>query len=77
MSFPVRCFTCNKVIGCLEQRYNSMIDEGVSREDTLNNLKISRYCCRRMFLSHVDVISQLLKYSDRTNVSSKKDSKKY
>jgi hypothetical protein len=34
-----------------------------ARRDILDTLKLKRYCCRRMFLTHVDLIDQLLEYN--------------
>ena len=31
-------------------------------ENALNSLKVERYCCRRMFLSHVEVMDKIVKY---------------
>lgn len=60
MSFPVRCFNCNKVIGKYEQKYNNLIDSGLSQKETLDRLGMTRYCCRRMFLGHINIIDSLL-----------------
>lgn len=60
MAFPVRCFTCNKVIGHFEEKYNNLIESGSSAKDTLDTIGMTRYCCRRMFLGHVNIIDQLL-----------------
>lgn len=74
MLIPVRCFSCNKVIGHLWNEYNEKIEqyikEGCSeyivRDKVFNEIGFSsnKYCCRRMFLGHVDVIDELLKYSN-------------
>ena len=63
MAFPVRCFTCNKVIGKYEEKYNKMVEDKIDSDQIFKTLNITRYCCRRMFLGHVDLITQLLKYS--------------
>ncbi|MEM2909350.1 MAG: DNA-directed RNA polymerase subunit N [Candidatus Bilamarchaeaceae archaeon] len=62
MEFPVRCFTCGSVIGHLYADYKKLTAEK-SVEVALDELGIRRYCCRRMFLSHVDTIENLVKYS--------------
>lgn len=62
--FPVRCFTCGKVTGKYEQKYNEKIKEGLKKAEILDSLGMSRYCCRRIFLTYVNVVDQLLQYPD-------------
>lgn len=64
---PVRCFTCNKVIAHKEKKYNDMVKSGMKKDDVLDSLNMKRYCCRRMFLGHVDINDQLLLYSNDIN----------
>ncbi|KCZ72065.1 DNA-directed RNA polymerase, subunit N (RpoN/RPB10) [Candidatus Methanoperedens nitroreducens] len=58
---PVRCFTCGKVI-------SSVWDEYKKRTQTeepgkvLDDLGIERYCCRRMLLTHVELVDLLAPY---------------
>lgn len=47
--------------------------------DALDELQLKRYCCRRMVLTHVDLIEKLLHYNralflDCSNVTSEADS---
>ena len=72
MIIPVRCFSCGKVIAhkwdefCMlvgERDENGNPKEGVDVGKILDKLGFSRYCCRRMFLSHVDLIDKLLNYN--------------
>lgn len=61
MEFPVRCFTCGAVIGHLYEDYVKIAKEK-SPEVALAELGVERYCCRRMFLSHVDIVDIITKY---------------
>jgi len=61
MEFPVRCFTCGSVIGHLYEKYRDETKEK-KPDVVLDELGLERYCCRRMFLSHVDLIDRVLKY---------------
>jgi DNA-directed RNA polymerase subunit N (RpoN/RPB10) len=64
MIIPVRCFTCNKTISHLWNEYESLIKSGNEPKKVLDLLKIERYCCRRMFLSNVDILDKLMMYSE-------------
>lgn len=61
--FPVRCFTCGKVIGHLWEDYQKRVASGEDPKQVLDSLNVKRICCRRMFISHVDYIDELLSYS--------------
>ncbi|OIR57859.1 MAG: DNA-directed RNA polymerases I, II, and III subunit RPABC5 [Amphiamblys sp. WSBS2006] len=64
MIIPVRCFTCGKVVGSLWTRYQEAIQEGKEPKDTLDSLGLRRYCCRRMLLTHVDLIEKIMMYNN-------------
>jgi len=59
---PVRCFTCGKPIGHLYEEFKKRVDEGEDPKKVLDELNVKRYCCRRMLLSHVDLIDELLMF---------------
>ncbi len=61
MEFPVRCFTCGKVIGDLYEDYKRDCKDK-KPEEVLDSLGVERYCCRRMFVGHVDVIGTISRY---------------
>ncbi len=61
MIIPVRCFSCGKVIA---DKYEKFL-ELAKKEDpkkVLDSLGLERYCCRRMVLSHVDFMDEVIKY---------------
>lgn len=62
MIVPVRCFTCGKVIGNVYENYKSRVDNGEDPEEVMDDLGIERYCCRRMLLSHKDLIDEVMQY---------------
>ena len=64
MLIPVRCFTCNKVIASKWDKYNDLLRKGQTIEIALNEIGFRRYCCRRMFLSHVNTIDKLLELNE-------------
>lgn len=62
MIIPVRCFTCGKVIGDKWEDFATRVREGEDAAKVLNDLNVTRYCCRRMLLSHVEIIDEIIKF---------------
>jgi len=73
MIVPIRCFTCGKVIGDIYEEYKKRYDEykkaveaGEKPKETpkqiLDDLGLERYCCRRMLLTHVELIGEAAPY---------------
>lgn len=63
MMIPVRCFSCGKVVGGKFEEYKKRTEKGEQAGIVLDELGVERYCCRRMLMSHVDVIDELMKFS--------------
>ena len=61
MEFPVRCFTCGSVIGHLYEQYKGSLSDK-KPDAVLDELGVDRYCCRRMFIGHVDIVQNVLRY---------------
>ncbi len=62
MMIPVRCFTCGSVIADRYEEYSKRIEAGDDPAKVLDDLGINRYCCRRMLLSQVDVIDEIIQH---------------
>ncbi|NLL94786.1 MAG: DNA-directed RNA polymerase subunit N [Thermoplasmatales archaeon] len=60
MIIPVRCFTCGKVVGSAYPEYARRVSMGESPEKVLDEIGLERYCCRRMIISHADLIKEVL-----------------
>ena len=62
MIIPVRCFTCGKVIGHLWEDYKKRTENGEDRGKVLDDLKVKRYCCRQLFMGHVDLLKEVSQF---------------
>ncbi len=72
MIIPVRCFSCGRVIAsdyiAFVNKVN-LIRETENRDPTpeeiqkiFDEIGVKRYCCRRMILSHVDLIDDTMAF---------------
>jgi DNA-directed RNA polymerase subunit N len=63
MMVPVRCFTCGKVVGEYWEEYKARVNEdGEDPEKVLDELGVERHCCRRMLVSHKDLVDIVAPY---------------
>ncbi|HEU5461904.1 MAG TPA: DNA-directed RNA polymerase subunit N [Nitrososphaeraceae archaeon] len=62
MLIPVRCFTCGGLIADKYFEYKERVKSGEGDAEVLDSLGIKRYCCRRMFISSVETIYQVIPY---------------
>jgi DNA-directed RNA polymerase subunit N len=64
---PIRCFTCGKLLGDKFSEMETRVKAGEDPGKVLDDLKVSRYCCRRMMITSVDLIDQVLPYYQQKN----------
>ena len=62
MLIPVRCFSCGNLIADKYDDYQTKLKAGEDPEKVLNELQINRYCCRRMLLTTVETIQQVIPF---------------
>ncbi len=62
MLVPVRCFTCGGLIADKFGEYKSRVKSGEKPADVLDDLDVKRYCCRRMLLTTVETIQQIIPF---------------
>ncbi len=63
MLIPVRCWSCGKVIAHKYQEYQNALAEGKDAGEVLDDLGFNLYCCRRMFVGHIDLIDEVAPFS--------------
>lgn len=56
MIIPIRCWSCGKPIAHFWEEFKERLAKGEERKDILDELKVERYCCRSVFLGHIDLI---------------------
>ena len=62
MIIPVRCMSCGKPVGQLWEEYTERIKKGEEKKKVMTDLGLERYCCRALFLGHVDLIDTVAKF---------------
>jgi DNA-directed RNA polymerase subunit N (RpoN/RPB10) len=50
---PVRCFTCGKVLGNLENKFDTMLQQGKEKKEIFEELRLTRYCCKMVMISYI------------------------
>ena len=54
--------SCGKVVAQLWETFQKRIQQGEDPKVVLDDLGLKRYCCRSLFLTHVDTYKQIAKY---------------
>jgi len=55
MIIPIRCLSCGKPVGHLWEKYQDKVKKGEDPKKAMDDLGLERYCCRALFLGHVDL----------------------
>ena len=62
MQIPVRCPSCGKVIGNKYEDFKERTEEGEDPKEVLDDLGIKKYCCRTVYVTHVDTIEEVAEH---------------
>ena len=62
MIIPVRCFTCGKLVADKWEGFTQRVNAGEDPKKVLDSLGVTRYCCRRMILGHVEISDSILRF---------------
>lgn len=65
---PVRCFSCNELIGDRWNEYMRQRAQNKSGKACLDSVQLPRMCCRRMILTHVAIIDDMTDFSNENHV---------
>jgi len=59
---PVRCFSCGKLIADKFDDFKKNVQSGIEPQKALDDVGLERYCCRRMLLTTVESIQQIIPF---------------
>ena len=62
MIIPIRCFSCGKPISHLWSEFEERVAKGESKKKVMDELGLKRFCCRAIFLGHVDLIDTVAQF---------------
>jgi DNA-directed RNA polymerase subunit N len=62
MMVPIRCFTCGSLIADKWEEFARRVKDGENAGKVLDTLGLKRYCCRRMLLSNVELVDDIVRY---------------
>ncbi|MEK6841067.1 MAG: DNA-directed RNA polymerase subunit N [Nanoarchaeota archaeon] len=62
MIIPIRCFSCSKPVAHLWAKYKERTAKGENPKKVLDDLGLERYCCRALFLGHVDLLKDIMEF---------------
>ncbi|MHB8586586.1 MAG: DNA-directed RNA polymerase subunit N [Thermoplasmatota archaeon] len=63
MMIPVRCFSCGRVVAADYEKYKERVARGEDPSKVMDDLGVTRYCCRRMLVSQVDIVDDAMPYT--------------
>jgi DNA-directed RNA polymerase subunit N len=62
MIIPIRCPSCGKPVAQLWESYLKRTKAGEDPKKVMDELGLKRYCCRALFLGHIDLLDDIAQY---------------
>ena len=62
MIIPIRWLSCGKPVAQLWAQYKERTEKGEDAKKVLDDLGLTRYCCRALFMGHVDLLQDLAEF---------------
>lgn len=56
MMIPIRCMSCGKPVAHLWEEFKERVAHGEERKKVMEDLGLERYCCKALFMGHIDLI---------------------
>jgi len=61
MIIPIRCMSCGKPVAHLWEEFQEKI-KAEDKKKVLDELGLERYCCRALFMGHIDLIDTIMQF---------------
>jgi len=62
MIIPIRCFSCGKPVAQLWEEFSKRTKAGESPKKVMDELGLKRFCCRALFIGHIDLMHTIAKF---------------
>ena len=62
MIINIRCLSCGKPVAHLWSSYKERTAKGEDPGKVMNELGLERYCCRALFMGHVDLLKDISEF---------------
>ncbi len=73
MLMPIRCITCGKVLADKWEEFRKRVEAGEKPAKVLDDLGITRYCCRSVMITSVDLSDDIAEFKKKLLPSENRD----
>jgi len=62
MIIPISCMSCGKPVAHLWEEFKNRREKGETPKKIMDDLGLERYCCRALFMGHVDLLDTVARF---------------